>query len=108
MLKHLFKGTKWDVPCERCAKPLSACQCPPPPEPRPATREAAPAEQRVSVRLEKRPGGKRVTVVAGLAAKDRETLLPALKSLCGAGGTDKDERLEIQGEHRERLAAELA
>jgi translation initiation factor 1 len=30
-----------------------------------------------------------------------------MKRLCGAGGTLKDGVLEIQGDHRERLAARL-
>lgn len=60
------------------------------------------------VRLEKRPGGKKVTVVLGLAAPDLEALLPPLKALCGAGGTIKDDRLEVQGDHRQRVADHLA
>jgi translation initiation factor 1 len=62
----------------------------------------------VRVRIEKRPKGKKVTVLAGLAPADRETLLKPLKALCGAGGTIKDDTLEVQGEHREKVLAELA
>jgi translation initiation factor 1 len=107
-LKHIFKGTKWDVPCERCAKPLSECQCPPPPPPpAPGAPKAAPSEQKVLVRIEKRQKGKKVTVLSGLAAKDQEELLPQLKSLCGAGGTIKDGKVEVQGEHKEKIVTEL-
>ena len=59
------------------------------------------------MRVEKRNKGKKVTVVSGLAAKDQETLLPKLKALCGAGGTQKDGCLEVQGEHREKIEGEL-
>ena len=107
-LKHIFKGTKWDVPCERCQKPLSECACPPPPPPpAPQAAPTPPSEQRLVVRVEKRPNGKKVTVVSGLAPRDRDELLPRLKALCGAGGTIKEEKLEVQGEHREKVVAEL-
>jgi translation initiation factor 1 len=109
MLKKLFAGTKWDVPCEKCAKPLSQCECPPPPlAPPPGAGPVAPSEQGAVVRVEKRNKGKKVTVVAGLVAKDQESLLPKLKALCGAGGTLKDGCLEVQGEHRDKIEAELA
>lgn len=108
-LKHIFKGTKWDVPCERCKKPLSECACPPPPPPPPpAAPLKAPSEQRVRVRIEKRPNGKKVTVLDGLDSKDQDELLPRLKALCGAGGTIKEGKLEVQGEHKEKVLAELA
>jgi len=106
-LKHIFKGTKWDVPCERCAKPLSECQCPPPPPPAPVVTSVPASAQKVVVRLEKRPGGKKVTVLAGLEAKDAEELLPRLKAHCGAGGTIKDGKVEVQGEHRDKVVLEL-
>ena len=107
-LKHIFKGTKWDVPCERCAKPLSECQCPPPPPPpAPGAAPIEPSAQKVVVRIEKRQKGKKVTVLSGLAEKDQEALEKPLKALCGAGGTIKDGKLEIQGEHKEKIVAEL-
>jgi translation initiation factor 1 len=54
-------------------------------------------------------GGKVVTVIRGLP--DRGAALEArateLKRLCGAGGTLRDALVEIQGDHRERIAARL-
>jgi len=54
-------------------------------------------------------GGKGVTVVSGLTldAAQLEELATRLKRLCGAGGAVKNGRIEIQGEHRDRLVAEL-
>ena len=54
-------------------------------------------------------GGKGVTVVSGLSldAAQLEELATRLKRLCGAGGAVKNGRIEIQGEHRDRLVAEL-
>ncbi len=107
-LKHIFKGTKWDVPCERCAQPISLCQCPPPPPPAQKPPEpVAPSAQRLKVKIEKRQKGKKVTVVEGLTFADREKLLPQLKALVGAGGTIKEGKLEVQGEHKEKVLAEL-
>ena len=53
--------------------------------------------------------GKGVSVISGLplATAELEQLATRLKKLCGAGGAVKDGVIEIQGEHRERLVAEL-
>lgn len=48
-----------------------------------------------------------VTVIRGLSAKDVEERAAELKRLCGAGGAVKDGAIEIQGDHRERIAARL-
>ena len=54
-------------------------------------------------------GGKVVTVVRGLP--DRGAALEGraaeLKRLCGAGGTVKNGAVEIQGDHRDRVAGRL-
>jgi len=54
--------------------------------------------------------GKGVSVISGLplAAADLEALASRLKRLCGAGGAVRDGVIEIQGEHRDRLVAELS
>ena len=51
--------------------------------------------------------GKVVTVIRGLPAKDLEGRATELKRLCGAGGAIKDGAIEIQGDHRERVADKL-
>jgi predicted translation initiation factor SUI1 len=53
--------------------------------------------------------GKGVTVVSDLALGEPETLALAarLKERCGTGGTVKDGCIEIQGDQRDRVAAEL-
>lgn len=55
-------------------------------------------------------GGKGVSVITGLplASEELETLARRLKKLCGAGGAVRQGAIEIQGEHRDRLVAELA
>jgi translation initiation factor 1 len=54
-------------------------------------------------------GGKGVTVISGVpyAAAQLEELATRLKKLCGAGGAVREGVIEIQGEHRDRLVAEL-
>ena len=82
-----------------------------PPAMRPrAPAPVTPAAARVRVGREVAGrGGKGVTVVSGLTldAAQLEELATRFKRLCGAGGGVKDGRIEIQGEHRDRLVAEL-
>jgi translation initiation factor 1 len=53
--------------------------------------------------------GKTVTVIHGLPERGPalEARLSEMKRLCGAGGTLRDGVVEIQGDHRERLARHL-
>ena len=53
--------------------------------------------------------GKTVTIITGFQAKPETlaTLLKQLKSHCGAGGTVKENTIEIQGDHRQKLLAQL-
>ncbi len=53
--------------------------------------------------------GKGVTVVSDLPLGEDalKELATKLKSACGSGGTAKDGRIEIQGDHRDRLMVEL-
>jgi translation initiation factor 1 len=54
-------------------------------------------------------GGKAVTLVKSLVLSEEEwkELARKLKQICGTGGTVKDEVIEIQGEHREKIAEAL-
>jgi translation initiation factor 1 len=78
------------------------------------TRTSAPqptgAQHRVRVGREVAGrSGKAVSVITGLplAPPELEELATKLKKLCGAGGAVKDGVIEIQGDHRDRLVAEL-
>jgi translation initiation factor 1 len=77
-----------------------------------AASSAYPSARQQTARIardRKRRAGKTVTVISGLRHDPAtlDTLLKTLKQRCGAGGTLKDEELEIQGDHRERVAAVL-
>ena len=54
-------------------------------------------------------GGKGVSVISGLPLDQAQLaeLATRLKKLCGAGGGVREGVIEIQGEHRDRLVAEL-
>jgi len=52
-------------------------------------------------------GGKTVTVVRGLDPALLKAVASDLKRLCGSGGAVKDGAVEIQGDHREKVAARL-
>lgn len=85
----------------------------PEPEPQQAGAPAYPsaAKQTAKIALDRKGrGGKTVTVVSGLRHDPAtlEALLKRLKQQCGAGGALKDGAIEIQGDHRERVAAALA
>ena len=54
-------------------------------------------------------GGSSVTLLKNLtlSEEDMKHLAKRLKQICGSGGTVKDNIIEIQGEHREKIAEEL-
>ena len=91
--------------CPTCRQPLAACRCGKPA----ASTGSADGIVLVS-RESKGRGGKTVTLVRGLALDEAglAALGKRLRSACGAGGAVKDGVLEIQGDHRERVAALLA
>ncbi|HUG69611.1 MAG TPA: translation initiation factor [Pirellulaceae bacterium] len=103
---RLFAGTELYQPakCERCGNLEEYCQCPPAPIPR-----LSPEKQTAKLSIEKRKKGKVVTVVRGLPAEgnDLPELLSTLKTTCGAGGALKEDALEIQGRHIDRIRESL-
>jgi translation initiation factor 1 len=89
--------------CSNCRRRVEACVCPK------QHRTGGDGIVRVS-RDRKRRRGKTVTVVSGLGGGQAALaeIATALKRLCGAGGTVSGGDVEIQGDHRERVAAKLA
>ena len=90
--------------CPACARPVQECSC--------GSRHQRPGPGDGVVRVRRETKGRKgagVTIItciplhqAGLVDLARE-----LKRRCGSGGTVKDGRLEIQGDHRELLLAEM-
>ena len=81
------------------------------PEPRRSAATPAPSvpEDGVVRIFRERGGrnGKVVTVLRGLPPRELEARAAELKRLCGAGGAAKEGVVEIQGDHRDRIAARL-
>ncbi len=87
--------------CSRCGS--YPCRCPKP-------KSLLPGEQTACIRPEKKGrGGKTVTVIMELklTPEDLKELSKQLKQKCGSGGSVKDGNIEIQGDHRQLVAAEL-
>jgi predicted translation initiation factor SUI1 len=82
---------------------------PPPAPPKPAAPKAPAKPVKVGRETAGRRG-KGVTVVwdLPLSGAELDDLAAKLKAKCGTGGTVKAGRIEIQGDHRDRLVAELA
>jgi translation initiation factor 1 len=90
--------------CAGCRRPSAECVCKTSGKPQKGV--AGPI--RVARQTQGR-AGKAVTTVTGLALQPQalEILATELKRRCGSGGTIKDGVIEIQGEHRDTVVAEL-
>ena len=85
----------------------------------PARREAPPASSKkppatgggkgIRVRLERRPGGRDITIVLGVpGAPDAIAALARdLRAACGAGGTVRDGVIELQGDQVDKVRTAL-
>ena len=68
-------------------------------------KEVRKEEQQITVRSEERKYGKVMTIVEGINEKemDLEDLGKKLKSKLACGGTVKDGKIELQGNHKRRM-----
>lgn len=89
--------------CPKCEKYFEHCSC------KQAKQQSAPPVKSDGIvrvgRETKGRKGKGVTTVTGvpLAGDDLKKLARELKQQCGTGGTLKNDVIEIQGDHREKL-----
>ncbi|EAQ80093.1 translation initiation factor [Blastopirellula marina] len=126
-MSRLFAGTPFDIPpqCDDCGELLPQCKCTPAEKAASEARrqQAADRQQREAGRLppenqiavlsvQKRKGGRKATVITGLTdvANDLPALLKQLQADCGSGGTvkAKEDLLEIQGDHADRVRKSLS
>ena len=67
--------------------------------------QIAKEQQKIRILTDTRRYGKIVTVVEGIDATDidMDDLARKLKTRCAAGGTAKEGRIELQGEHKRKV-----
>ncbi|APX97506.1 MULTISPECIES: SUI1 family translation initiation factor [Natronorubrum] len=67
------------------------------------------SQQQLSIRMERRRYDKPVTIVEGfdLETADLQSTASELKRSLGTGGTVSDGRIELQGDHRNRVPSLL-
>jgi translation initiation factor 1 len=91
--------------CPGCRRPAAECVCR---DAKGKSLRPAPGPVRVARAVAGR-GGKAVSVITGLPLDEAALaqLAAELKRRCGSGGTVREGAIEIQGEHRDTLVAEL-
>jgi len=85
--------------CPKCGLPKEICVC----------EEIAREQQKITIAIDQRRYGKMMTVVNGINPHDLDidALISNLKSICACGGTIKEGRIELQGDHRTRVKETL-
>jgi len=85
--------------CPTCGLPSELCAC----------EEIAREQQEIRITTAKRRYGKVVTIVEGIDASDIDIddLARQLKTKCAAGGTVKDGKIELQGDHKKKVEGVL-
>jgi translation initiation factor 1 len=71
--------------------------------------EIAREQQKIKIFMDRRRYGKEVTIVEGIDVVDIdiEELASTLKKKCAAGGTMKEGRIELQGDHKKKVQKTL-
>lgn len=81
--------------CAVCGLPKDLCVC----------GTISMEQQVIKVRRETRKWNKAMTVIEGIDTKsvDLGELATKLKSLCACGGSSKNNKIQLQGDHRSRV-----
>ena len=85
--------------CPKCGLPKEICVC----------EDIAREQQKINIIVDKRRYGNMMTVIEGLNPHelDIETLITKLQKKCASGGTIKDGKIELQGDHRTKVKETL-
>ena len=85
--------------CTKCGLPEELCMC----------ESIAKETQKIVVKTEKKKFGKVYTIIEGVDDKeiDMKNLAKQLKSKFACGGTAKEGKIELQGNHTQRTKEEL-
>ncbi|MBI5332492.1 MAG: stress response translation initiation inhibitor YciH [Candidatus Aenigmarchaeota archaeon] len=81
--------------CSKCGLPEELCIC----------ESIAKESQKIKISLSQKRYKKTVTVVSGIDSEriDIKELMKKLKSKLACGGTYKEGRIELQGDHKDRI-----
>ena len=85
--------------CNTCGLPEELCVC----------EQIAREQQDIKITTTRRRYGKVVTIIEGFNTGDidLDDLARKLKTKCASGGTVKDGRIELQGDHKRKVEAAL-
>ena len=85
--------------CPKCGLPKELCVC----------EDIAREQQKIEITVDKRRYGKMMTIVDGINPNelDLDALITKLKKKCASGGTIKDGKIELQGDHRSKVKETL-
>ena len=85
--------------CPKCGLPKELCAC----------EEIAKEQQKIDISVDKRRYGKMMTIVEGINSNDLDidALITKLKKKCASGGTIKEGKIELQGDHRTKVKETL-
>ena len=80
--------------CPKCGLPEQACVC----------EQIVKSSQKIRVTTDKKRYGKIVTIVTGFESSiDVKKIAKELKNKLACGGTYKDDMIELQGDHRDKI-----
>jgi len=81
--------------CIKCGLPKELCVC----------EAIAKENQSIVVKIEKRKFGKKYTVVSGINQSEisLKDVAKKLKSIMACGGSHKDGKVELQGDHKSKI-----
>lgn len=85
--------------CPRCGLPKELCIC----------ETIAKERQKIKIYIEKKKFGKKITFITGIEEKDIDLkkLGRELKAALACGGTVKEGKIELQGDHRQQAKKKL-
>jgi translation initiation factor 1 len=96
--------------CPTCGRKMAKCVCAAPTRAKAGSARAPAAPNDGVVRVWRDRGGRKgktVTVVTGVPVSKQDEIVSALKRAAAAGGALRDGAIEIQGDHRDLIAARL-
>jgi len=80
--------------CPKCGLPKELCAC----------QEIAKEGQKIKILVDRRRFGRMTTVIEGFdKTTDLKTMSKKFKQKLACGGTSKEGRIELQGDHREKV-----